>query len=493
MSKVRNRRRYWCVYLQCLSYLWGHEVAMSKTINVNVGVISHIDPSSIKTSGQYVLLDHLARGLVKSNNEGFLEGDLLEKWEISEDKKFYFFKVKENQKWSTGEIITSHDIINYFKWQIKKGTANHTNLSMISEIKEINSREFSITLNTSHTAFLDSINNADMKLFSIIDDNISFNKSSGAYILESADNHSIQIKKNNFFPYHNKSPERIIFHNTEQRYENIKSLDFVWVLNLPDNEFLKAERELNFKRYSPHLLYTQWFSISPYSKNLKSIKDRELVSFQIRELSNEFIQKNETLKLNSNQLLWEDGVGHIPKNEVLLFWEAQKNKLAKVNKKLELKILAADYDITRYVVSQLIKKGYKIHVDWFSSYAQRMELLDKHEYDLIYQSNDFTENDPYVSLRVTFNPHKPYILTDTNDNQFSDLLDKVHTLEMSQRVPIYKQISKVVLEKAYIAPVSHFKQYYLTRNIDTKFWSNSYPDFRFWKTPVISNDDALKN
>lgn len=50
-------------------------------------------------------------GLLKINNEGSLETDLAESYEISPDKKIYTFKLKENVVWHDGSHFTADDVI----------------------------------------------------------------------------------------------------------------------------------------------------------------------------------------------------------------------------------------------------------------------------------------------------------------------------------------------------------------------------------------------
>ena len=57
------------------------------------------------------LANLIFNGLLKINNEGVLEPDLAESFQISPDRKIYTFKIKDNVKWHDGQPLTIDDII----------------------------------------------------------------------------------------------------------------------------------------------------------------------------------------------------------------------------------------------------------------------------------------------------------------------------------------------------------------------------------------------
>lgn len=497
MPKSQNRRRYWGYYLQLWCYLWWNgEIAMasSKEINVNVGAVLTINPADIKTAGQYIITDHLGRGLVSENAQGYLEGDILNSWKISQDKKTYDFILKENIFWSDGSKVTSTDIVEYLNWHLKLNTSNHTNLNLIKEIRKISEKELVISLKESHQSFLNYLNNADMGLFKIKNNQIDFNLSSGAYVLEAINNKSVILTKNKYYPnHHSNSPDKIIFHNDIQNIQNIKNLNFIWPLNLSDKDFLEAEKTLNFKRASPNYLYTHWLSLNPQSPHLKNQEDRLFLSYLIREYSMRYYSSNESLSTNADQLLWEDGVGDLSKDEVERFWKSIKEKYKNSDKKFNLRILAANYPNIRFVIDELNKQGHKLTIDWINNYYERLEFLKKHKYDVTYHSNDFSDIDPYASFRVALNPHKPYITTDEQDAQFDNLLTSILSLPSEERIRYYEDISRKILSKGYIGLLSKNQQHFLYKGIDLSTWNKSTPEMKFWKTPVTENVQANAN
>lgn len=61
------------------------------------------------------LITATSRGLALKNNEGKLEYDLAEDVVVKDNGLHYEFKLKEDIKWSDGNLITSEDIISFFK------------------------------------------------------------------------------------------------------------------------------------------------------------------------------------------------------------------------------------------------------------------------------------------------------------------------------------------------------------------------------------------
>lgn len=109
---------------------------------VSVGVLG--DPVSFlpheaQITSEQIVSDLVFRKLFKYR-DGELVNDLVDDWDISEDKKLYNIKLKENIYWQDGEPITSNDVIYTL-------TMNQSLRDEI-EIEKISDKEISISLQT---------------------------------------------------------------------------------------------------------------------------------------------------------------------------------------------------------------------------------------------------------------------------------------------------------------------------------------------------------
>lgn len=80
-----------------------------------IGEIEQLNPLFTPTnSAEDSVVSLLFSGLTKNVNNRKVEGDLAENWQISEDKKTYTFRLKDNVLWHDGEKLDADDV--YFTY-----------------------------------------------------------------------------------------------------------------------------------------------------------------------------------------------------------------------------------------------------------------------------------------------------------------------------------------------------------------------------------------
>lgn len=71
------------------------------------------------TKRQQDIVCAISKGLVSRNSKGEIVPELAESYSVSNDGIEYVFKIKKNNKWSNGNLITTKDICDFFKELIK--------------------------------------------------------------------------------------------------------------------------------------------------------------------------------------------------------------------------------------------------------------------------------------------------------------------------------------------------------------------------------------
>ncbi|MDE1462467.1 peptide ABC transporter substrate-binding protein [Spartinivicinus poritis] len=94
----------------------GVELAKDQTLIRGIGAEpGSLDPQKVEgTPGGYVVRD-LFEGLVTEDPYGKIIPGQAESWTVSNDKKVYTFKIRDNANWSNGDPVTAHDFVFAFR------------------------------------------------------------------------------------------------------------------------------------------------------------------------------------------------------------------------------------------------------------------------------------------------------------------------------------------------------------------------------------------
>ena len=124
-----------------------------------VDKITTINPLYITTDGERAVSELVYSGLLRLDETGNLRPELATSYSISEDKKTYSVKLRENVKWSDGEAFSADDII--FTIELIKNPATGSSLFNSwrnVEVKKTNDFEVSFTLKNALASFPFTLN-----------------------------------------------------------------------------------------------------------------------------------------------------------------------------------------------------------------------------------------------------------------------------------------------------------------------------------------------
>lgn len=110
-------------------------------LTVNLGYeLQSIDPAINDETYGFIYINHAFEGLLTKDINGKIVGGSSDKWEISEDKLKYTFRIREDAKWSDGKKLTADDFVYSYRRVVVPKTASPIAYLMyyIKNAKDIN-------------------------------------------------------------------------------------------------------------------------------------------------------------------------------------------------------------------------------------------------------------------------------------------------------------------------------------------------------------------
>ena len=95
-----------------------------------------LDPHRAEGVPASNVLRDLFEGLVMEDPSGAYISGAAESWSLSEDAKTYVFKMRENGKWSNGDVVTAEDFVYGLRRSVDPATLSNYS-SMLYPIKKI--------------------------------------------------------------------------------------------------------------------------------------------------------------------------------------------------------------------------------------------------------------------------------------------------------------------------------------------------------------------
>lgn len=94
-------------------------------LTVNLGYeLQSIDPAINDETYGFIYINHDFEGLLTKDINGKIVGGSSDKWEISEDKLKYTFRIREDAKWSDGKKLTADDFVYSYRRVVDPKTAS---------------------------------------------------------------------------------------------------------------------------------------------------------------------------------------------------------------------------------------------------------------------------------------------------------------------------------------------------------------------------------
>jgi peptide/nickel transport system substrate-binding protein len=453
---------------------------------------TELDPAEIKSAGQFIILSHLTKSLIKLNKYAEIEGDLLHSWDIQNNHTKFNFKIKKDIHFSDGTKITVSDIVNNIKRQVKLNTATHFDFTSIKSIKEKDETNFTIELKKKNIFLIEQLAYPEFGILhkSDIDrKSPSLKVSSGNYYLKSITKEKIELTLNSHAKDSSASAPKnveISFFNPKTSIKEFKegNLDFIAVPPVPGLEdFIKKYKVKKEEIFHPHIGYTYWLSINPNSKKLSTIENRHFVQNLVSK-SNLSMTESPLFWTKAKQLYLPDGPGRPSWSSIETIW----NKIDSLKKPnsfpSELSILSLNSEeFTSDLINSFKSSNIKINVTYSKTIKEFHSENKKREFDLLFVNNDFSNANLLGNLKVAFNQDHPLILVKPNEGYYkSSLENAAQNEDPIKRNNIFIELGLKLLEDGLIAPVAYNKIIFLhKKEVSLKNWSSLYPEVALWK------------
>jgi ABC-type oligopeptide transport system substrate-binding subunit len=443
----------------------------------------NIDPTTVTSFTEYVIIKQLTRGLVHLDSAGQLTGDLAENWKISGGSKSFKFKLKPNKRFSNGDLITAKDVVGSIQRQMKKGRTIHFDFNNISSIKELNELELEINLKKPDILFISKLeypefgvlHNSDyLKQFT---QQCDWKVTSGRTILNKKEASSITLKEVG------PTPRTITLANTAPLNEqlNTSKIDFfVGIPPLSANDHKAASKE--FDAYSPRLSFTYFLSFGARSPFIKEEKLRVLLLSRLYDFQKS-LEFSSPFHTRAKQLYLADGPGRTTQERI---YEIQKIHLKSEETNLgfeKLKILVQkSFPYTKELTKFLASKGIQSEVFLYANFDEFDKIRSSEAIDLIQSNNDFSASDLTSNILVTLNKERPLI--EANDDKIIEKLATALESESDERIRIssIQKIEDRLLSTGLVFPLFHFNMFfYVSKKRNSNQLSRNFPEVALWK------------
>lgn len=207
-----------CYSIDTINYEYKEDTLVYSVETIPEALINKVNTTERENDIICALFD----GLVELDESGDAVPSMCESWETSDNGLQYTFKLREDAKWSSGEIITSFDFIDYFKYVLSpnnseysleelyiiKGVSDYRSGNDTFEnvkIEAIDNRTIVIELNNEDKGFVKKLAKPIYRLRDVSEPlndyknqylNIRY---TGAYTVKKASSNEILLEKNSYY------------------------------------------------------------------------------------------------------------------------------------------------------------------------------------------------------------------------------------------------------------------------------------------------------
>lgn len=455
------------------------EIQDGKSVNILLPPFDReLNPSRITSASTYILISHLVRTLVKTDESLQIHGDLAEKWTVADNFTSYTFFIGPNHLFSDGSPITAQDLEHSISKQIEEASAIHFNFSSITSVST-KGNLLKIKLNLPSPNFLYKLTHPEFGALHSSDykkgGHVTFNTTSGPYILSDSREHLAILEKNKHYDPKSESPRILKFYGQE----NINVVyDFIFSTH-PNKNFNLYVKDKNYQITQPHIGFTFWLNI-----NHESFTSSQRHFLQ-NSLSGSRLDYS-SLKpywAPARQLYLPDGFGRLNGSELDNIWGKIEASASSSGMPKSISVLLYEkFPKNEELIESLSKLFETVKIETYDNMKSFDDLSKRHRYDLKMINNDFASSDVTENILVALNKKRPLIDAPKDHKIFKLITNAESTDNIDHKGECLKEIELEVLRDALIIPLAYLQViFYLHPDLDISNWSMLSPEISFWK------------
>lgn len=449
---------------------------------------------NIKNEYNY-LLTNLFEGLVKKDDEGNIIPGLAYKWDVSEDKTKYTFKIRNDAKWNDGTKITSRDFVYFFGEILKQNVKNEFNyhfdyvkgmeeykkgdLSFYETgIKEIDKNTLEINLKYPCTYLLDILSSPLYGLrkvnYTLLSWKEDFNYIlySGAYKINSCNDNVLELEKNkNYWDGENTKDYKIIIQNEGSEEGVLAAFETSRI------DFFKMHSNSNNydSKENTYILQKKSFisKALAFSGESEKVKDVELRKNIYKNIDREYLGK---VVLKDTAFSWEYS------NPV----EVLEKEYDNVNLQLIYEKSKYNYEVAREIKT-LIKDKLNININLIGLEAWEIkEKLEDGNYDLSLV-DIIEEYDNPLSFYEKLSSYSAFNSFNYKNSNYDDIIIRAKKeADENKYKELLEEGQKLLIKDMPIIPLITEKNLIYTKN-------NIYNIFLDYEGNVLFNNISFNN
>lgn len=387
------------------------------------GVHSEYDPAKIWVTDQWFVLQNLGLTLVGRNISKGFYGRAASYWKVGEDNKGIKIKLRDNLKFSNGDLITSSHValslkrlilLSPLSYQIRYMIVDGDKLKDVNDsikgIKILSENEIEISFNAPFVKllhFLSRIENSIIHPTQIGKNLIinNWNVASGPYYMEDRGTKKV-LKKNKYYLHSNqKQPETIevVGMQLDEGYNVLKnnSVDIVNFGAVFDSRFKNLEKSTYYKTLDFNQLSSCYFQINSKKIENFSLETRRFFFKKIRSLNWKPYDSN--IFSSSDQFLtsvMQDKLSHSEVETIEMNW-----KIDDETKKYSLNIFYPEFFGEEYkqkILSNFKKLGFKVDLRVIPI-ERFLEEFKKDWWDILFTMMEMPSSDIRLLYSQVFN------------------------------------------------------------------------------------------
>ena len=458
-----------------------------------------IEPAVINSAGDYILISHLVRTLVKLNKNLQIESDLALKWEIDPKYKWYKFYLDPKAQFSNGDFISPADVQKTLLRCAQHGRAVHFDFSKIDAVTA--GADFVlIKFKEPEYSFLHHANKPEFGVLHQSDytskvGEVAFRVTSGPYRIDTPITSrrkglSVGLINNEFFPSFGSSAPKNLelrFSTDEEKILGVseESIDFLIPFEAFDRKLEQIPAGKKYNRLQPHIGFTYWLTINP--ETVVKRQDRNFIQNVVGGPTKEFNAPEETW-IKADQLYLPEGPSRLKKETVFKIWkDSERNGQSSTYKQDVRLLLERNFPFNNMIIDRLKAIGLNVKVTLYDSQAQFADYVvkKKNDFDVVLTNNDFSSHDLMENMRVAFNTSRPLIFINEEFEEIIKNFEDAQRSDAEKREYHLENVGKELLSQGLIIPLVYRQIYfYYGKHVVLKNWSTLFPEVSFWKAEI---------